>query len=244
MAATIALGDSSRARSALRLEQAQNARLLKQDFAYRAEQSLHAERARMARELHDALGHHLSVIALHTEVARESLAPLEKEAHQALSHIRLASAESLRELRALVRFLRAPVTSSSAGPVPSLARLPILLDSAAARGLRLAVHTRGTLDRLPAAVDAAAYRIVQEAITNVIRHAGATELSLSLVVDDEALQVRLRDNGPSGERPVMPGGGIRGMQERARLLGGSLSAWRLPAGGFEVSARLPLKEMP
>lgn len=241
MAAAIALGDSTRARRALRAEQEQTARLIAQEHSYRAEQRVQAERVRMARDLHDVIGHSISVIALHAAVAREAIGRDDDEARQALSHIRAASSETLRELRATVKLLRNPATEQLDRTSTSLHNLATLIDNAAGHGLTIDLQSHGDLRQLPATVDTAAYRIIQEALTNVIRHAQATWVVLTVTAAEQTLQVQISDNGSTALSPVIPGSGIVGMTERARLLGGTLTAQPQPQGGFVVQATLPLE---
>jgi signal transduction histidine kinase len=240
LAAAIALGDSTRVRRELRAEQAQTARLIEQEHAMRAEQQIQAERAQIARDLHDLIGHSMSVISLHADVAREALGQNEQAVRQALGHIRATSSDTMRELRTTVKLLRTPSYESFSQR--SLGNLPKLTDHAAAHGLQIDLHTSGNLTCLPVTVDSAAYRIVQEALTNVIRHAQATHVCIRLSLTDKQLQVEITNNGPQSVRPFHPGNGIVGMHERARLLGGTLRAEPQPSGGFVVQATLPLKE--
>ncbi len=244
MAAAIALGDSTRSRRALRIEQEQTARLIAQEHAYRAEQQVQAERVRMARDLHDVIGHSISVISLHADVAREAIGDNDDEARQALAHIRAASAETMRELRATVKLLRNPIREAPDRSITSLANLATLVESASQSGLQMDLQIEGAVRDLPATVDMAAYRIIQEALTNIIRHAGATRVALTIGIDAQALRLQLSDNGPATPGPVTPGSGIAGMTERARLLGGTLTAQARPTGGFAVSATLPLEDAP
>jgi signal transduction histidine kinase len=244
MAASIALGDSTRARRALRAEQEQTARLIEQEHAYLAEQRVQAERVRMARELHDLIGHSIAVIALHADVAREAIGGDDEQARQALAQIRAASSATMRELRATVKLLRSPSGEQADRSITSLAHLSTLLENATASGLQLDVQIDGELGDLPATVDAAAYRIVQEALTNIMRHSGATQAWLTIEVDARALRLRIADNGRAARGAITPGNGIAGMTERARLLGGTLAAQPRPSGGFEVFAVLPLGDMP
>lgn len=242
MAAAIALGDSTRARRALRAEQEQTARLIEQEHAYRAEQRVQEERVRMARDLHDVIGHSMSVISLHADVAREAIGNNEEEARQALAHIRTASSETMRELRATVKLLRNPVQEQPDRSITSLANLTTLLENATRSGLQIELQCSGDLGKLPATVDTAAYRIIQEAFTNIIRHANATQVLLMLAADAHMLRLQISDNGNATPISVVLGSGITGMVERARLLGGTLTTQARPTGGFVVSASFPLEE--
>lgn len=243
MAAAMALGDSTRARRVLRAEQEQTTRLIAQEHAYQAEQRVQAERVRMARELHDVIGHSLAVILLQADVAREALGRHDEEVRQALTHIRHAGTETMRELRTIVKLLRKPDREPLARTPATLTNVAPLLANAEASGLTVTVHCTGDLAQLPVVVDMAAYRIVQEAVTNVIRHAQATALTLSIQVDQRMLQLQIVDNGAAPVAAQPQGNGIAGMTERARLLGGTLTAQPQRGGGFAVQVCLPLEEV-
>lgn len=258
MAAAIALGDNTRARQALRAEQVLTAQLIAQEHAYRAEQQIQAERLEMARDLHDVIGHNISVIALQSDVVRESLDNNGEQARMALGHIRAASSDTMRELRHMVRLLRNPTGPQPELSVNSLRDLSTLVENARLTGLSVDVCIEGEIDEISATLDTSAYRIVQESLTNIIRHANATQVTLRVAVDAKSMEIQIIDNGAAtvgklegkvqgdlvgGEvGEVIVGRGIGGMQERARLLGGALSAQPLPGGGFRVEARLPRQE--
>lgn len=253
MAAAIALGINTRSRRALRVEQDHSARLIALEHAYRAEQRVQSERAQIARDLHDVIGHSISVISLHAGVAREAIGRDDEEARQALAHIQAASSAAMRELRATVRVLRTPAQAPDSGSavhappegvdptLVSLANLSLLVANAAAGGLHVEVRTQGDLNTLPAVVDAAAFRIVQESLTNVLRHAAARVIYLAIAVEGRTLWLRIADDGSGACAAFTPGSGIQGMNERARLLGGMLTAGPVATGGFEVVAAFPLK---
>ncbi|MDG4828747.1 sensor histidine kinase [Solwaraspora sp. WMMD1047] len=208
------------------------------------------ERLRLARELHDALGHHLSLINVQASAALHRPDPDRSE--QALTAIKQTSKELLHELRTTLNALRQGDAAPTATP-PGLAHLDELVTTAGRSGL--AIRTELTETRpLPPEVDLAAYRIVQEALTNVARHAGATTAVVRVRPDGDDVLVEIDDDGPgepavtggldrAGE-PDSPGSGILGMDERARALGGSLTTGPGPAGGFRVRARLPLRPGP
>lgn len=242
LAAAIALGDSVRARRDLRAEQAEITRLLEQEHTFRAEQRVQAERLRIARELHDVLGHSITVIALHADVAREALGHNDARAQAALRQIRATSSETMRELRATVKLLRHPEGDPPYLPALSLVQLDALVERSRASGLRVELQAPDGYGELPASVDAAAYRIIQEALTNVLRHANATAVTVTLAVDAHALRVQVADNGRAASGPVRWGAGLAGMAERARALGGTLTVGSRPAGGFAVRATLPIGE--
>jgi signal transduction histidine kinase len=244
MAAAIALGVNTRSRRALRAEQEQTARLIEQEHAYRAEQRIQAERLHMARDLHDVIGHSISVIALQSDVVRESIGNNEEQARKALGHIRAASSDTMRELRNIVRLLRSSTEAQPDLSVNSLSNLSTLVENAKASGLSVDVCIEGEITGISATLDTSAYRIIQESLTNVIRHANATHVTLKVSVDKQGLGLQIIDNGTTAVGAVVPGRGIGGMQERARLLGGKLAAQPLPGGGFQVKATLPRQETP
>ncbi|WP_422744820.1 sensor histidine kinase [Micromonospora sp. WMMD754] len=193
------------------------------------------ERLRIARELHDLLGHHLSSINVQASAALHRPDPERAEA--ALTAIKQTSRETLRELRTMLGILRAEATP----PAPGLDRLYELVTSAGRCGLVIRTEVAETRP-LPSEVDLTAYRIVQEALTNVTRHAAATSATVRVRPDRDDLLVEVEDDGAGASAP--PGNGILGMGERVRALGGSLTTGAGPAGGFLVRARLPLRPGP
>ncbi|MEU8300538.1 histidine kinase [Micromonospora sp. NPDC048909] len=196
------------------------------------------ERLRIARELHDALGHHLSLINVQASAALHRPDPT--RSLQALTAIKQTSKETLRELRTTLGILRQEGEAPNT-PTPGLNRLDELVTTARQSGL--AIRTELTETRpLPPELDLAAYRIVQEALTNVTRHAGATTAVIRVRPDRDDVLVEVDDDGTG--TPGRPGNGILGMGERARALGGSLTTGPGPDGGFRVHARLPLRPVP
>jgi signal transduction histidine kinase len=196
------------------------------------------ERLRIARELHDVLGHHLSLINVQASAALHRPDPTRST--QALTAIKQTSKETLRELRTTIGILRregeAPVASAA-----GLNRLYELVTTAGRSGLEIRTELAETRP-LPPEVDLAAYRIVQEALTNVTRHAGATAAVIRVRPDRDDVLVEVEDDGAG--TAGTPGNGILGMGERARALGGSLTTGPGPNGGFRVRARLPLRPGP
>ncbi|MER5343962.1 sensor histidine kinase [Streptomyces mirabilis] len=209
------------------------------------------ERARIAREVHDVVAHTLSVMVIQAGAADDVFTQRPEQARQALRAIETGARSALGELRLLLRAFRSDAGEDGAGeqrePGPSLARLDELVGTVRATGMTVLVHREGAIDGLPAAVDLAAYRIVQEALTNTLRHAaGADEVSVRVTVDGECVKVTVVDNGRTSQgssAAVGTGRGLVGMKERARLVGGSLRAGPLSKGGFEVAARLPVEDV-
>ncbi|MBW0119362.1 sensor histidine kinase [Pseudonocardia abyssalis] len=195
------------------------------------------ERLEMARELHDALGHHLSLINVQAGVALYLMDDDPEQARRALATIKKSSRELLREMRATLGVLRG-VDEPSREPVAGLARLDALVVENGQAGLPVTVHTHGSPRDLPAGVDLAAYRIVQEALTNTRRHAAADSATVLLGYDDEGLTIEVTDDGTASSAPG-GGNGLPGMRERAAALGGTFTAGPGPEGGFRVRAHLP-----
>src|SRR5215470_12018419 len=201
------------------------------------------ERLRMARELHDSLGHYLSLISVQSGVALSLNQELPEQVRTSLATVKQASKEALTELRSVLDILRQDGERAPRSPTASLARLGDLVSRAAAPGLEVRAETEGSVRPLPFGVDLAAYRIVQEALTNVARHAGPATATVRVTYGEADVTVQVDDNG--GGRPVTPpppasGNGIAGMRERVAALGGELDAGPRPGGGFRVRARFPL----
>ncbi|CAM5595832.1 sensor histidine kinase [Streptomyces fumanus] len=197
-----------------------------------------AERLRIARELHDVLAHSLSVINVQAGVGLALLDSDPEPARAALRTIKAQSKEALGEVRQVLDTLRAPGDAPRA-PAPGLDRLPELVEQAAAAGLAVAV--RGRPPRLPPGTDLAAFRIVQEALTNVVRHSASRHARVRLDAAGGALRLRVDDDGPPAGADAGGGGnGLAGMRERAAALGGTIEAGPRPDGGFRVLAVLPV----
>jgi signal transduction histidine kinase len=198
------------------------------------------ERLRIARELHDVLGHHLSLINVQAGVGLHLLDEHPEQAKTALAAIKQASSEALGEVRGVLAALRPEGEAAPKAPAPGLAEVEEL---AAAAGLPVEFTVEGAPEALPPDLDRAAYRIVQEALTNVRRHAGpAAEAELTLAYSRELLRVRVVNRG-TVDPQARPddGNGIAGMRERATALGGTLRAGPRAEGGFEVVAELPVR---
>jgi signal transduction histidine kinase len=205
----------------------------------RAGQAAAAERARIARELHDIVGHHLSVIVLQAAGARASGKP----AGVALEKIEHSGRQAMAETRRLLGVLRDPGEEEAGlAPRPGTGDLDVLAASVQAAGLPVNLVIDGELAALPEAVDVSVYRIVQEALTNVLKHAGPARADVTVGRAQDAVTIEVTDNG-TGEpgRPTPADGhGLAGMRERAAVFGGELHAGPRPGGGFAVRARLPL----
>ncbi|MFF5257454.1 sensor histidine kinase [Actinomadura viridis] len=198
------------------------------------------ERLRIARELHDVVGHHLSMINVQAGTALHRLDRDPGRAGAALGVIKEASRETLRELRATLGVLRQVDEAEPTAPAGRLDRLDELVRYAELASLETTVTVEGERRPLPAGVDLAAFRILQESITNVTRHAAARKVRVRIAYGPAELRLEVRDDGSAGGGPA--GGGVRGMRERARALGGELAAGPVAGGGFRVRARLPYGE--
>jgi signal transduction histidine kinase len=201
------------------------------------------ERLRIARELHDALGHHLSLISVQAGVALHVNEELPEPVRASLTAIKQSSGEALTELRSVLEILRQEGERAPRSPASSLDRIDDLVSQAAAAGIDVHTETEGDVHPLPFGVDVAVYRIVQEALTNVARHAGQASATVRLDYGDDELTVEVEDdgNGASATSTHGSGKGVVGMRERAAALGGELEAGPKPEGGFRVRARLPLE---
>jgi signal transduction histidine kinase len=202
------------------------------------------ERLRIARELHDVLAHNISLINVQSGVALHLLDQQPEQARSALTIINEASADALREVRSVLGVLRGVDERVPRAPTAGLARLGDLISGSAAAGVNVQVEVDGRRRPLPTSVDLAAFRIVQESLTNVVRHSGAAAARVRLGFDEHELTVQVDDEGvgqPSDRRDEDGGNGIAGMRERAVALGGDLDAGSRGDRGFRVWARLPLR---
>jgi signal transduction histidine kinase len=199
-----------------------------------------AERARIARELHDVLTHSVSVMVVQAQ-AGQAVAGDGAAVTRALERIEAVGRESLAELRRLLGTLRADDAGPQLAPQPGLDRIDELAAAVRDAGIAVSVARHGDVAPVPAAVDVSAYRIVQEALTNTLRHADARAAEVRLRYAPEALRVEVRDDGRARAPAGAGGSGLAGMHERARACGGTLRAEARPEGGFEVVAELPLE---
>ena len=202
------------------------------------------ERIRIARELHDVVSHTIGVISVQAGVAAHLLERRPDKAADSLAAIRQASDEALGELHAMLGVLRdgdGRGAGAPLSPAPGLGELDALVAQAAGAGLEVRVSLAGGPRRLPAAVDLACYRVVQESLTNVVRHAGASRAEITVTHAGGQVEVEVTDDGRAGPgNGAGSGQGILGMRERARSLGGTLEAGPRPGGGFRVRASLPV----
>jgi signal transduction histidine kinase len=227
---------------------AEQAAMVAAEQAQQVSRALADERAQIARDLHDIVAHAMSVIAVRSGVARMVMDSDPAQAREALAIIEITTRRSLQELRLLVGVLRSPEDRhAELSPVPGLADLDRLVADTAVAGVIAEVDVDGEARPLPPAADLSAYRIVQEALTNVVRHAGPTCARVRISYRPAEVCIEVTDDGPRGRRPrpiARAGGGhgLIGMRERTALFGGALDAGP-HAGGFRVRAMLPLTEL-
>jgi signal transduction histidine kinase len=211
-----------------------------------ARRAVAEERLRVARELHDVVAHAMSVIAVQSGVGAHVADSRPEEAAKALAAVEATSRAALTELRRMLGVLRQDSEPlGSLAPVPGLADLDGLLAEVAKAGLAVRLRVEGTRPELPAGVDLSAYRIVQEALTNVVKHAGPARAEVTIRYRDQDVTVEVTDDGrgitaPTGDGRAGVGHGLVGMRERVAAFGGDLEAGPRPGGGFRVAARLPL----
>jgi signal transduction histidine kinase len=221
---------------------------LERTRAEQARQAVAEERLRLARELHDVVAHSISVIAVQSGVGAHVAKSQPEEAAKALAAIEATSRAALTELRRLLGVLRQEEgPQGDLAPVPGLADLDGLLAEVAKAGLAVRLQVEGRPAPLPAGVDLSAYRIVQEALTNVVRHAGPARAQVTIRYRDHDLLVEVTDDGRravtlASDGRARVGHGLIGMRERVQVFGGDLDVGPRPGGGFRVAARLPLAD--
>jgi signal transduction histidine kinase len=203
------------------------------------------ERLRIAQELHDVLAHNISLINVQAGVALHLIDDDPDQARSSLAAIKSASGDALSELRSVLDILRQDEPDAPRSPTPSLADLERLIDKTRAAGLDVSYETTGERVDLPSSVERAAYRVVQEALTNVVRHASGASASVIVAFENESLVVEVTDDG-RGVAVSSPGGGngIPGMRARVEAVGGTFAAGLLEDGGFRVRASFPLSSRP
>jgi signal transduction histidine kinase len=239
-----ALGESVRSRRAVAAEAQERARQAERTREEEARSRVNAERLRIAREVHDTVAHAIAIINVQAGVTAYLLDKRPERARDALVTIEQTSAQALHEMRAVLDVLRDE--DNGRVPHPGLGQVAELAAVAREAGLDLELEVSSGPVPLPSAVDHTAYRILQESITNVLRHAGLTRVTVAVNQGTDVLEVRVSDDGaqssggPATAGPAGLGRGIAGMRERCGLLGGELIAGPRPGGGFEVTARLPL----
>jgi signal transduction histidine kinase len=225
----------------------ENARLQEAERSERSKRAVQDERDRIARELHDIVTHHVSVIVIQAGAGLTALERRPEQSKLALEAIDRTSRAALTDMRRMLGILGEATTGDSREPVPGLSRLGQLIEEVRSAGLPVELSVTGTPRTLDAGVELSAYRIVQEALTNTLKHARDARARVTLGYEPRALDVDVRDEGGSGRRDLgeaTPGGrGLVGMRERVAIYDGEFEAGAVP-GGFRVHARLPLDPDP
>jgi signal transduction histidine kinase len=209
-----------------------------------ARRAVSAERARIVREMHDVVAHSISVMVVQAGGARRIIERDTDRAEAAATEIERTGRQALLEMRRLLGVLRGPEQTGQLAPTPTFDGLGALVGRARTAGLPVELHVDGDSRPLPAGIDLAAYRIVQEALTNVLEHAPGALTRVNVRWLPDALEIHVTDSGPGPRRPGAPeeaGQGIIGMRERVALYGGDIRTGRRRGGGFEVHVRLPLE---
>jgi signal transduction histidine kinase len=239
------VGDNLRVRRDYLAELEAKARRTEADRAEESARAASRERARIARELHDVIAHHVSVIAIQAGAARmlaDGANPT--AARVALERVEVTARQALAELRQLLGVLRHDGDPPALAPQPGLERLDDLLAEVRGAGLPVTLQIHGSALALPPPVDLSAYRIVQEALTNVLKHQGRVPTTVALSYSPKVLDITVEDHGPNARLAavaIRPGHGLVGMRERVGLFGGRLEAGPAADGGFVVHARIPLE---
>jgi signal transduction histidine kinase len=200
------------------------------------------ERARIARELHDVVAHGLSVIAIQADAAEAALDADPDRARGPVAEIKQAARASLSEMRGLLGLLREDDHDEERAPLPGLAQLPALIERSRVAGLAVELNVSGDPREIPQGIDLAAYRIIQESLTNVRKHANSAPTTVALEWDDDQLRLAIRDRGPGAHDNGDNGHGLIGMRERTRAHGGTFRTEGSDGNGFAVLATLPLEE--
>jgi signal transduction histidine kinase len=234
-----ALGDSRRERGEAIAERDETRQAMVDTLR---DQAVMGERARIARDLHDVVAHHVSAIAVQAETARLTTDGLPDEGRAHFEAIGNTARDALGEMRRLLGVLREDAQGEpDRDPQPGLARLNELVDMARAAGSPVRLTLQGQVAALPPGVDLCAYRILQEALTNARRHAPGAAVDVELDYGADLLHMRVRDHGPGPSSPDHDGHGLLGMRERAIMVGGTLRTGPADGGGFEVEAELPIQ---
>jgi signal transduction histidine kinase len=209
-----------------------------------AEAAIVEERTRIARELHDVVAHGISVMVLQARGGRRVIADDPGKAREAFDVIESTGHQALEEMRRLLGMLRASDEELALAPQPSLDQLDTLVEQVRSAGLPVEVAVEGEPGQLPPGVDLSAYRIVQEALTNALKHAGPARARVTVRYGEDELELEIADDGDGTGEGKGSGHGLIGMRERVSVYGGDLQAGRRPEGGYALRARLPLTSGP
>ncbi|MGW5797730.1 sensor histidine kinase [Streptomyces bacillaris] len=236
------LGEAVRTRRELLAEYAARAERAEAEREREAARRVRQERVRVAREIHDILAHTVSAMTVQAGVALDALDTAPEVSRRAMTQVRASGKEAVRELRATLSVLR---ETESTAPAPRLGELPGLVEGVEAGGVRVTLRREPSGGAYPGVVETTAYRIVQEALTNVVKHSGAGRVAVSLTGADAHLEIEIVDDGPPRPEPSTGEGyGLIGMRERVPAVGGTLTYGPVPGSGFRVHAVLPTEGAP
>ena len=236
------LGIFVRTRRAQTVTAVRRAAQLEEEQEMATEAAIADERKRISRELHDAVGHALNLVVIQAGAAERVISVHPERAHQALDAIQSAGRQALTDLDRMLGILDAPATTSGGGATPGMARLEALVAQTREAGLPVGLTVDGSPRPLSRSTDQSAYRIVQEALTNALKHRGLAPTEVRVHYGRAALEIEVVDEGPGGQVSVNGSGrGLAGMRERARLFGGELEAGPGPDGGYRIRALLPIE---
>jgi signal transduction histidine kinase len=227
-------------RAAQAREMAERASRLEREHAAAAERAVAEERQRIARELHDVIAHSVSVMTVQAGAVRRLLRPEQEKERDALVAVESTGRQALTEMRRLVGLLREQGTMPEFAPQPGLGTIDSLLDGVRAAGLPVELEVAGSPHELPPGVDLAAYRVVQEALTNALKYAGPAHAWVEVAWSDDQLELTIANDGRSDGDGTGGGQGLDGMRERVSLYGGEIASGPRDGGGYVVRARLPI----
>jgi signal transduction histidine kinase len=230
--------------SARRAEQVRQAEARAERTEEEAKRAVAEERSRITRELHDVLAHSVSVMTVQASAVRRQLAPEQERERQALLTVEETGRQALAEMRRLVGIMRDEEELPALAPQPGLGTLPALVEQVRQLGLPVELSVEGEPVKLPAGVDLSAYRIVQEALTNALKHAGPAHAWVSVRYAGDDVEIEVENDGRSDGEVDGAGHGLVGMRERVALCGGELQCGPRTGGGFRISARLPVAGSP
>lgn len=244
-----AFGRWMRRRARESLDLTERAEAAERDLQEQAARAVAEERARIARELHDLVAHSMGVIVIQAQGAQRAIDTAPEQARAALVSIEAAGRNGMAEMRRLLGLLTTTEEEAGTTPQPTLKEVPALVARVQEAGLPVDLTIEGTVRSLPPGVELTGYRVVQEAMTNVLKHAGSSAVEVHIDYQADCLDIEVRDRGPQGEGVGVAadrgGHGLVGMRERVGLYGGTLRAgWRPDGQGFAVHARLPVDGAP
>jgi signal transduction histidine kinase len=226
--------------SSRRVEQVRQAEERARRMEEDARRAIEEERSRITRELHDVLAHSVSVMTVQASAVRRLLKPEQEREREALLTVEETGRQALAEMRRLVGIMRTEAEPAALAPQPGIGTLPQLVEQVRQSGLPVELTVEGTPVKLPAGVDLSAYRIVQEALTNTLKHAGPAHAWVAVRYAGEDVEIEVANDGITDGENAGGGHGLVGMRERVALCGGELQSGPRPGGGFRIAARLPV----